>query len=66
MLLTPDGQVPGRSMMPIIAQALARAEMQPWRPQGQQVAAGGHQHQGKVVVGRPKQWVTAKLNSLGM
>lgn len=30
MLLTPDGQVPGRSMMPIIAQALARAEMQPW------------------------------------
>ena len=38
MLLTPDGQVPGRSMMPIIAQALARAEMQPWRPQGQQVA----------------------------
>jgi hypothetical protein len=66
MLLTPDGQVPGRSMMPIIAQALARAEMQPWRPQGQQVAAGDHQHQGKVVDGRPKQWAPARPNSLGM
>eukprot|EP00435_Cladocopium_sp_Y103_P040663 s701_g11.t1 len=30
MLLTPDGQVPGRSMMPMIGQALARAEMLPW------------------------------------
>ena len=28
MLLTPDGQVPGRSMMGEIAKALQRAEMQ--------------------------------------
>ena len=30
MLLTPDGKVPGKSAMPMIAEALARAEMQLW------------------------------------
>ncbi|CAK9014260.1 unnamed protein product [Durusdinium trenchii] len=29
MLLTPDGKVPGRSAMPMISEALAKAEMQP-------------------------------------
>jgi len=30
MLLTPDGKVPGQSMMPMISEALTRAEMQLW------------------------------------
>ena len=28
MLLTPDGRVPGRSMLPVISEALARAGLQ--------------------------------------